>query len=27
VPLMNILAMPGAIVGGTLLARHIHASR
>jgi uncharacterized protein involved in cysteine biosynthesis len=26
VPLMNILAMPGAIVGGTLLARHIHAS-
>jgi CysZ protein len=25
VPLMNVLAMPGAIVGGTMLARHIHA--
>jgi CysZ protein len=26
VPLMNILAMPGAIVGGTLLVRHIQPS-
>jgi CysZ protein len=25
VPLMNIVAMPGAIVGGVLLARHLHA--
>lgn len=25
VPLMNIFAMPGAIIGGTLLARRIHA--
>jgi CysZ protein len=24
IPLMNVIAMPGAIVGGTLLVRHIH---